>query len=122
MFDDNWSVYESYLADYCPQNVQPFPSGGGGAGVDGKYGETSKLYAVHANDVLLLFTLHVHARNVYENELLLDPTFSGVCHSRERIGYTMSSYAVTGRGHVGALTDCSQECQKDSSCNSFSFR
>ena len=53
---------------------------------------------------------------------LLDPTFSGVCHSRERIGYTMSSYAVTGRGHVGALTDCSQECQKDSSCNSFSFR
>ena len=35
VFDDNWSVYESYLADYCPQNVQPFPSGGGGT--DGKY-------------------------------------------------------------------------------------
>ena len=37
VFDDNWSVYESYLADYCPQNVQPFPSGGGGS--DGKYDE-----------------------------------------------------------------------------------
>ena len=35
VFDDSWSVYESYLADYCPQNVQPFPSGGGGS--DGKY-------------------------------------------------------------------------------------
>ena len=35
VFDDNWSVYESYLADYCPQNVQPFPSGGGGG--DGEY-------------------------------------------------------------------------------------
>ena len=32
--------------------------------------QTYMLYAVHANDVLLLFTLHVHARNVYENKLL----------------------------------------------------
>ena len=84
VFDDNWSVYESYLADYCPQNVQPFPSGGGGAGVDGKYGETSNLYAVHANDVLLLFTLHVHARNVSAHELFIrSDIFRSLSFSRE---------------------------------------
>ena len=48
-------------------------------------------------------------------------SIAGVCHSRERIGYKMSSYTVTGRRYVGSLTDCSEQCQKDSSCNSFSY-
>ena len=28
VFDDDWNVYESYLADYCPQQPAPGPSSG----------------------------------------------------------------------------------------------
>ena len=44
VFDDSWSVYESYLADYCPQNIQPFPSGGGGS--DGKFSSATLQHSV----------------------------------------------------------------------------
>ena len=55
VFDDSWSVYESYLADYCPQNVQPFPSGGGGS--DGKLGRWSAGRGFDTAVVLLRSTL-----------------------------------------------------------------
>ena len=48
--------------------------------------------------------------------------FSGVCHARERIGYKISSYSTSSSLRVGSVQDCSGECQRDSSCNSFSFR
>ena len=42
VFDDDWSVYESYLADYCPNVPEPGGGGGnypdGGGGYDGNYG------------------------------------------------------------------------------------
>ena len=37
VFDDDWNVYESYLADYCPSNNEDnYPSGGGVDRFDGE--------------------------------------------------------------------------------------
>ena len=75
VFDDEWSVYESYLADYCPDPGYSPPSPGG-----------------------------------------------DLCHSRERIGYKISSYSVSASYKVASVGDCSAECQRDQSCDSFSYR
>ena len=74
---------------------------------------------------LVIYALLKHSITVYDHNCFLIPIHiskSGVCHSRERIGYKISQYSTSSKTRIGSVKDCSQECQRDSTCNSFSYR